>query len=98
MLWSPTKRRGGDMNRVSEKALIDTMTTISGTAFEADGSSDPLDQNFGQMGFDSLARQELMGRLERTYGVRFDADLEFDDASTPRELLATIYAQNEASA
>lgn len=85
------------MNRVSETALIQTMSTISGVELETNGS-DPLDQGFGEIGFDSLARQELMGRLERAHGVQFDSSIELTDESTPRELLATLDTSDGASA
>lgn len=86
------------MSRITDTSMISAINAISGDTLQSDGSHDPLDQEFGQIGFDSLARQELLGRLERAHDVRIDPSLELTDAWTPRELLAAIDAQGEASA
>lgn len=86
------------MAQVTETALIAVMTAISGDAFDLPEDSDPLDRTFEEIGFDSLARQELMGRIERTHGIRFTPGLAFGDTSTPRELLAAAREQEDATA
>ncbi|MFI5782574.1 acyl carrier protein [Nocardia sp. NPDC051570] len=86
------------MTKITETSLAAAMTAISGAELEAAGAGDPLDLTFEEMGFDSLARQELMGRVERTHGIRFPADLVFSDTSTPRELLAAADEQEDATA
>lgn len=50
------------------------------------------DRSFEEIGYDSLARLELSGRIEREYGVTIDADL-LRGTSTPAELIAAVNGQ-----
>jgi act minimal PKS acyl carrier protein len=47
---------------------------------------------FEQIGYDSLARLEACGRIEREYGVSIDAEL-LRGTSTPAELIAAVNGQ-----
>ncbi|MCU1686726.1 MAG: antibiotic biosynthesis monooxygenase [Amycolatopsis sp.] len=85
------------MDKVTEASLVEVMNAISGDNLETSETASPLDRSFDDMGFDSLARQELIGRLERTHGVRCGPDLVLTDASTPRELLVAVSEQEHGA-
>ncbi|MBB3053119.1 act minimal PKS acyl carrier protein [Prauserella isguenensis] len=86
------------MTNISESSLVTAMNAISGEEFTTRGPDDPLDRNFDEIGFDSLARQELMGRIERAHGIRFSSDLVLSATSTPRELLIAAIEQEDVRA
>ncbi|WP_331729308.1 acyl carrier protein (plasmid) [Streptomyces sp. NBC_01003] len=57
----------------------------------------PLDseiavRTFEEIGYDSLARLEVCGRIEREYGVRLDTEL-LSGTSTPADLIAAVNGQ-----
>jgi act minimal PKS acyl carrier protein len=53
---------------------------------------DIAERTFDEIGYDSLARLEACGRIEREYGVSVDAEL-LQGTSTPAELIAAVNDQ-----
>lgn len=53
---------------------------------------DIAERTFEQIGYDSLARLEVCGRIEREYGVHLESEL-LRGTSTPAELMAAVNGQ-----
>ena len=72
---------------------IDDLRTIlresAGTAEGVDLDGDILDTGFDELGYDSIALLETVGRITRDYRVTVDDDAAVT-ARTPRELLALV--------
>lgn len=62
-----------------------------------DLDGDVLDTPFIQLGYDSLALLQVIGRIQRESGVRIPDDAVVD-AETPRALLEVINAASEIEA
>ncbi|MGW1510613.1 acyl carrier protein [Streptomyces sp. NPDC002394] len=76
-----------------------TLDDIRGILRQSAGEPEnlPLDgdiaeRTFEEIGYDSLARLEACGRIEREYGVSLDAEL-IQGTSTPAYLIAAVNAQ-----
>ncbi|MEU3227817.1 acyl carrier protein [Streptomyces sp. NPDC006976] len=61
----------------------------SGAAEDVDLDTDILDQEFEDLGYDSLALLETSSRIERTYGITI-SDSILADATTPRALVGAV--------
>lgn len=72
---------------------IDDLRTIlresAGTPEGVDLDGDILDTGFDELGYDSIAVLETVGRITRDYRVDVDDDAAVT-ARTPRELLALV--------
>ncbi|MFF2807085.1 acyl carrier protein [Streptomyces sp. NPDC058000] len=55
-----------------------------------------LDATFTDLGFESLALLETLGRIERQYDIALD-DAAFTGASTPRALITLVNEQLNAA-
>ncbi|AZS84262.1 acyl carrier protein [Streptomyces griseoviridis] len=74
--------------------LADLTRMLRESAGEEEGvdlDGDVLDVSFDDLGYDSLAMLEVIGQVQREYGVRLP-DETVADADTPRALLALINA------
>ncbi|WP_149179181.1 acyl carrier protein [Streptomyces sp. TRM49041] len=69
----------------------------AGSDEETDLDGDILDRPFEQLGYESLALLETVGRIEREYGVGLD-DTALADGATPRELIDAVNGQLTAAA
>ncbi|WP_275462019.1 acyl carrier protein [Streptomyces noursei] len=56
-----------------------------------------LDATFGDLGFESLALLETLGRIERQYDLALD-DAAFTGATTPRALIDLVNEQLNSAA
>lgn len=71
-----------DLRRVlREGAGVDEGTDIG---------ADVLDVEFQELGYDSLAVLETIGRLSREYGLRVSDEEALAEATTPRRLLQLV--------
>jgi act minimal PKS acyl carrier protein len=61
----------------------------AGTAENVDLDGDIVGVPFDQLGYDSLALLETIGRIEREYGIRMD-DSAVTDAGTPGRLVDLV--------
>ncbi|MEU6996508.1 acyl carrier protein [Streptomyces sp. NPDC046465] len=81
-------------------ALADLTRILLEGAGADDGAAldgDILDQDFDDLGYESLALLETGSRIEREYGIALDDDV-FADNRTPRTLIAAVNARLSASA
>jgi act minimal PKS acyl carrier protein len=69
------------------------LTRILTEAAGSDGldiaGNDILDQEFDDLGYDSLAMLETAARIEREFGVTLE-DSTFSEALTPRDLIELV--------
>jgi minimal PKS acyl carrier protein len=69
--------------------LMEILREAAGEA-EADAvSGDIIDTSFDDLGYDSVALLETVGRIERTYGITLE-DATLTQAGTPRALVAVV--------
>jgi act minimal PKS acyl carrier protein len=63
----------------------------SGVSEGTDLEGDILDTSFEDLGYDSIAKLETVGRIEREYGITLDESIVLDCA-TPRAFVAAVRA------
>ncbi|MGC0380114.1 acyl carrier protein [Streptomyces sp. SAI-129] len=76
----------------STVTLTDLTRMLRESAGEEEGvdlDGDVLDVSFDELGYDSLAMLQVIGQVQREYGIRLP-DETVADAGTPRALLALI--------
>ncbi|MGA5560971.1 acyl carrier protein [Streptomyces platensis] len=66
--------------------LLTLLRECAGEDESVDLDGDVLDLPFDNLGYDSLALLNTVGRIERDYGVRLGDDA-LENAGTPRELI-----------
>lgn len=64
----------------------------AGSDESVDLDGDILDDDFGVLGYESLALLETVGRIEREYDITLDETAVFE-AGTPRALIGLVTAQ-----
>lgn len=82
------------MSRTTTLELPDLTRLLRESAGEEEGvdlDGDVLDTDFVELGYDSLALLQVIGRIQREYGVEIPDDAAAD-AETPRALLAVVNA------
>uniref|UniRef100_A0AAU2W2H9 Acyl carrier protein n=1 Tax=Streptomyces sp. NBC_00008 TaxID=2903610 RepID=A0AAU2W2H9_9ACTN len=81
---------------ISQEFTLDTLRDIlrqsAGEPEHLPPDSEIAECTFEDIGYDSLARLEACGRIEREYGVSIDAEL-LRGTATPAELLAAVNGQ-----
>ncbi|GAB3667720.1 acyl carrier protein [Streptomyces sparsus] len=78
----------------TEVTLTDLTRMLRESAGEEEGvdlDGDVIDQPFIELGYDSLALLQVIGRIQREYGTQIPDDAVVD-AETPRALLELINA------
>jgi act minimal PKS acyl carrier protein len=88
------------MSTDSVVTLADLITMLRESAGEEEGvdlNGDVLDTPFVELGYDSLALLQVIGRLGREYGVSLP-DEAVVEAESPRALLALINDHSRAAA
>ena len=80
------------MTELTLDGLLTLLRECAGADESIDLSGDVLDAEFGDLGYDSLALFNTVGRIERDYEVRLPEDF-IDEVRTPRDLLKLV---NEA--
>ncbi|WP_066947982.1 acyl carrier protein [Streptomyces lushanensis] len=87
------------MSTGSTVTLADLTRMLRESAGEEEGvdlDGDVLDVSFDDLGYDSLAMLQVVGQIQREYGVRLP-DETIADAETPRALLTLINTTGEIS-
>ncbi|BBC30337.1 hypothetical protein SGFS_016310 [Streptomyces graminofaciens] len=74
----------GDLRRILREG--------AGADENVDLEGDILDVDFEALGYDSLARLETGGRIEREFRIKL-ADETLTEVATPRELIDAVNAQ-----
>ncbi|MFJ8097592.1 acyl carrier protein [Streptomyces griseofuscus] len=80
------------MSATTTVTLADLTRMLRESAGEEEGvdmDGDVLDVSFDDLGYDSLAMLQVIGQVQREYGIRLP-DEAVADAETPRALLALI--------
>ncbi|WP_221350412.1 acyl carrier protein [Streptomyces beigongshangae] len=80
------------MSATTTVTLADLTRMLRESAGEEEGvdmDGDVLDVSFDDLGYDSLAMLQVIGQVQREYGIRLP-DEAAADADTPRALLALI--------
>jgi len=90
-LITPSHERKTDMSKPIVE-LTDLTRLLRESAGEEEGvdlDGDVLDTDFLELGYDSLALLQVIGRIQREYGVEIPDDAAAD-AETPRALLDLV--------
>ncbi|MEU6918094.1 acyl carrier protein [Streptomyces olindensis] len=66
-----------------------TLLEGAGTDESVDLNGDILDTSFEDLGYESLAMLETVGRIEREYGISLDEEA-VGEAATPRALVRLV--------
>lgn len=69
--------------------LVDILRESAGEDEAVDLDGDVLDTPFTDLGYDSLALYNTVGRVEREYRIRLPEDL-VGDSTTPRDLIDAV--------
>ncbi|MFF9149784.1 acyl carrier protein [Streptomyces sp. NPDC055051] len=80
--------------------LADLTRMLRESAGEEEGvdlDGDVIDTPFMELGYDSLALLQVIGQIQRDYGIEIPDDAVVD-AETPRALLALVNAGQAAAA
>ncbi|WP_411081375.1 acyl carrier protein [Streptomyces sp. cmx-18-6] len=80
--------------------LADLTRMLRESAGEEEGvdlDGDVIDTPFMELGYDSLALLQVIGQIQREYGIEIPDDAVVD-AETPRALLALVNAGQTATA
>nr|AKT74260.1 TxnA3 [Streptomyces bottropensis] len=86
------------MSATTRVTLADLTRMLRESAGEEEGvdlEGDVLDVSFDDLGYDSLAMLQVIGQVQREYGIRLP-DETIADADTPRALLALINTDGQA--
>ncbi|MFJ4783593.1 acyl carrier protein [Streptomyces sp. NPDC088794] len=86
------------MSATTTVTLADLTRMLRESAGEEEGvnmDGDVLDVSFDDLGYDSLAMLQVIGQVQREYGIRLP-DEAVADADTPRALLALINTSEHA--
>jgi act minimal PKS acyl carrier protein len=88
------------MNTTTTVTLADLTRMLRESAGEEEGvdlDGDVIDTPFMELGYDSLALLQVIGEIQRDYGISIPDDAVVD-AETPRALLDLINAAPPAAA
>ncbi|GHF65826.1 acyl carrier protein [Streptomyces thermodiastaticus] len=77
------------MTALTLEALVRILRESAGEDEGVDLGGDIADTAFTDLGYDSLALLETLGRVQRDYGVTLDDDL-LATAQTPRQFLDAV--------
>jgi act minimal PKS acyl carrier protein len=77
------------MGEFTLQDLVVTLRQCAGEEEDVDLDGDILDVTFDELGYDSLALLNTIGRISRERGIELPDDLTAE-AGTPRELLDTV--------
>jgi act minimal PKS acyl carrier protein len=74
---------------ITMERLVDILRESAGEDESVNLDGDVLDSPFTDLGYDSLALYNTVGRVEREYGIRLPEDL-VSDSTTPRNLIDAV--------
>jgi minimal PKS acyl carrier protein len=77
------------MGELSLGELVVLLRECAGEDEEIDLTGEIMDEPFDELGYDSLALFNTVGRLEREHGIRLPEDV-VSEAKTPRALLREV--------
>jgi act minimal PKS acyl carrier protein len=69
--------------------LMKIMTECAGAAEDGAGDGGVADATFEELGYDSIAMLEIVGRIQRDYGTRLGVS-DIAELRTPRALIARV--------